>query len=122
MSKTEFHILIGKPKYPLIVISKDNLCSAFNIKELAKCCLNSKLLENENYIKAIDSTGEEFWYSPEHYTITPGFFSKRWTKTRIIEIYNENSNSKNSKNIYTTKSLSSKRLEIIVSDICNLLK
>jgi hypothetical protein len=103
------------------VISSDKLYAAFNIKELAKYCIVSKLLENEIYIKAIDSTGEEFWYSPEHCTVTPSFFCKRWTKMRIIETYNNSSNCKSSDRNYSTKSLSTKRLENIVLELCKII-
>lgn len=122
MSNTEFCILLRKPIYPLIVISSDNLYSAFNIRELARNCMRSTIVGQEGYIKAIDSTGAEFCYYPEHCAITPGFLSKRWTKKQIVEMYNESSNSNTSEQKYSTKSLSAKRLEKVVSDICNLLK
>ena len=88
----EFNILFRKPKYPLIVLSKDRLMAAFNIKELAICCFSAKPEKEGGVVKSIDSTGEEFWYSPENYAIAPGFAFKRWTKKQVIELYN-NSNS-----------------------------
>ena len=117
----EFKILFRKPIYPLIVISKDKLMAAFNIKELSKCCISAKPEKEGGVIKSIDSTGEEFWYSPEKYAISPGFAFKRWTKKQIIELYN-NSNSVSEDTKYSEKSLSSKRLVRIISDICYLLK
>jgi hypothetical protein len=122
MSQTqiEFKILFRKPIYPLIVISKDKLMAAFNIKELSKCCIFANPEKEGGVIKSIDSTGEEFWYTPENYAISPGFAFKRWTKKQIIELYNSNSLNEDTK--YSEKSLSSKRLERIVSDICDLLK
>lgn len=111
-----------KPKYPVIVLSADHLYSAFNIKQLAKSCISSTLIEDKNIIQVIDSTGEEFWYSPEQYILSPGLAFKKWTKMQLIEIFNSSSNAKSQGQKYSTKSLSSKRLEKIVSDICELLK
>lgn len=38
----DFNILFRKPGYPLIVISVDKLMAAFNIKELAACCISAR--------------------------------------------------------------------------------
>lgn len=122
MTEFKFHILLRKPKYPLIVISSNRLYSAFDIRELAKACVNSSLSEGETYIKAIDSSGEEFWYTPEKNVICPGFVCKNWTKIKIIELYNAKLDKDQESKKYSTKSLSAKRLEKIVFDISNLLK
>lgn len=122
MTDIDFHILIRKPIYPLIVISSNDLYSAFDIQELAKNCVESTLSNGEAFIKAIDSSGEEFWYTPEKYVIAPGFFCKKWTKKQIVELYNKSLNENQTEHQYSTKSLSAKRLEKIVSDICILLK
>ena len=122
MHHIDFHILIRKPKYPLIVISSNALYSAFDIHELARNCVKSIPADGEIYIKAIDSSGEEFWYTPEKYVITPGFFCKKWTKKQIVELYNKSLKENQEEHRYSTKSLSAKRLERIVADICILLK
>ncbi len=82
MDKIEFNIVFRKPKYPVLVVSDKKLFSAFNIKQLARCCMSSMPIKNKNYIQVIDSTGEEFWYSPDHYVLSPGFALKRWTKKK----------------------------------------
>ncbi len=118
----EFAILFRRPKYPLIVISADDIVMpAFNIKELAAYCLATIPSKEGGVIRAIDSTGEEFWYSPENCAIAPGFGFKKWTKKKIIELYN-NSNSVTNDTIYSDRSLSNKRLTQIITDICNLLR
>ena len=122
MDQIEFNIIMRKPKYPVIVLSAERLYSAFNIKQLAKSCISSVPIEGKNIIQVIDSTGEEFWYSPEHYVLSPGFSFKRWTKKLLIETFNSSSNAKVSKQEYSAKSLSTKRLEKIIRDICELLK
>lgn len=118
----EFNVLFRNPVYPVIVISYDILRVANNIKELAEICVASKIPEGETVIKAIDSSAEEFWYSPDNFAIAPGFAFKRWTKKQIIELYNSSLNAKKSKEKYPLKSISNKKLSRIIGDICNLLK
>ena len=122
MSQIEFNIILRKPKYPVIVVSNEKLYSAFNIKQLAKSCISSLPIENKTTIQVVDSTGEEFWYSPEQYILSPGFSFKKWTKKRIIEVFNSSKNAKDSTQEYSMKSLSSKRLEKIIRDICEMLR
>lgn len=117
----KFNILFRKPKYPLIVISADELRAAYSINELAICCITASPTEESGIIKAIDSTGEEFWYSPENYAISPGFAFRRWTKKKIIETFNNSTNAKHLNKEYSIKSLSNKRLNKIIADICEIL-
>ena len=96
--------------------------AAYDIKELAICCITASPTEEGDVIKAIDSTGKEFWYSPENCAIAPGFAFKRWTKKEIVETFNKSTNAKKSNQEYSTKSLSNKRLNRIIGDICKMLR
>ncbi len=116
-----FKILFRSPKYPVIVIAVDDLWSASDIEQLGNICVISGSLENDDEIKVIDSTGEEFWYLPEEYTLAPGFFAKKWTKKQIIELYNKSEAAKESNIQYPLKSLSNKKLSKIISEICKIL-
>jgi hypothetical protein len=122
MEQIEFTIIFRKPKYPVIVVSANRLYSAFNIGQLAQGCISSVPIRNVSYIQVIDSTGSEFWYSPENYVLSPGFVFKKWTKKRIIEAFNNSTNAKDILQEYSMKSLSSKRLEEIIRDICEILR
>jgi hypothetical protein len=120
--QVEFRILFRKPVYPVIVISEDRLMVASNLNKLAKNCLTARMRKGEKVIKAIDSSAEEFWYSPDNFVFAPGFAFKRWTKKQIIELYNDCSNAKELDKKYPLKSISNKRLSRIIADICEILK
>ena len=122
MSEINFNIFMRKPKYPVIIISKEKLYSAFDIEQLAKNCVSSLPVDDRSIVQVIDSSGEEFWYSPEQYVLSPGFAFKKWTKKQLIEMFNNSSNANISNHEYSTKSLSGKRLEKIINDICELLQ
>ncbi|NYZ67763.1 hypothetical protein H0A36_17250 [Endozoicomonas sp. SM1973] len=122
MSKVEFNVILRNPVYPVIIISVDRLYSAFNINQLAENCLKSIPAEKSEIIKAIDSTGKEFWYSASRHTISPGFSFKKTTKKQIIEMYNKSQGVNKSDLEYSVKSLSNKRLDRIIIEICERLK
>ena len=114
-------IIFRGPKYPVFVVSNDRLFPAFNLKQLAIACLASTPTAGKSYVQVIDTTGEEFWYSPESCALSPGFSFKRWTKKRIVETFNHSSNAMELMKEYPVKSLSIKRLDKIIYDICELL-
>ena len=122
MSEIEFRILLRAPIYPVIIVSADQLHSAFNINELAEQCLNATPDDGKDIVKAIDSSGKEFWYSPNVFTIVPGFVSRKWTKKKIIELYNESAGIKGTELEYPVKSLSTKKLDRIIFDLSKRLK
>ena len=117
----EFKILFRSPKYPVIVISQDKLITGYDINTLSRALLSVPPPSTKDYVKVLDFTGEEFWFYPDKTYLTPGFFPKKWTKKRVIELYNNSSNAKKSSSSYPLKSLSSKKFSRIIGDICELL-
>jgi len=57
----------------------------------------------------------------DKYTLSPGFVTKKWTKKNLIEIFNNSSNARELNQKYSMKSLSSKKLEKVIEDICRIL-
>ena len=101
-------VVFRGPKYPTIVISRDRLYSATYPGDLVSRLISSNPSESEECTKIIDNTGEEFWYHPDDQIQSPGFPYTKWTKRRIIDLYNESRNSEESGITYSTKSLSSR--------------
>lgn len=122
MDEVEFIIMFRRPEYPVLIVSSEEIYSAFNLKTLANICVSLNLIEAENKALVVDSTGSEFWYYPDDYSLSPGFISKRWTKKEIIEAFNNSSNARLLNQEYSMRSLSSKRLGKVIEDICLLLK
>ena len=122
MSEIDFRIILRKPIYPVIIVSADELYSAYNIEQLANGCVNAIPIDDKEIIKVIDSKGDEFWYSICNYALSPGFGSKKWTKKQVIGMYNESSNIIDTELKFPLTSLSSKRLDSIVGELCERLK
>jgi hypothetical protein len=119
--EVEFRVLFRNPKYPVIIISQDKLLTGYDIDTLAIALLSVPPPYEKDYVKVIDITGEEFWFYPDKIYLAPGFFPKKWTKKRVIELYNNSSNAKESESNYPLKSLSSKKFSRIIGEICELL-
>lgn len=120
--KIEFKVVLRSPKYPVIIISDNILFPATNINQLAMNCVPLLSSKDQNTVDVVDSTGAVFWYFPERYFLSPGFAPKKWTKKRIIELYNNSLNAKENNKQYSMKSLANKKLSKIVVDICELLR
>ena len=121
MEEVEFRIFLRRPEYPVLIISSEKLYSAHNLKQLAEICVSLPLEGAENKTRMVDSTGSEFWYFPEQYILSPGFGTKKWTKKKLIETFNNSSNARELNKEYSMKSLSSKKLQEVIGDICRIL-
>ncbi|MGR8932568.1 MAG: hypothetical protein ACU836_18245 [Gammaproteobacteria bacterium] len=121
MEEVEFRIMFRSPIYPVLIVAPEKLYSAFNLKQLAEICVSLKLAGSEEKLRVVDSTGSEFWYLPDEYILAPGFVARKWTKKKLIEIFNSSLNAIESNQEYSMKSLSAKKLENVVGDICSIL-
>lgn len=123
MSKKHLHLksIIRTPIYPVIVVSEIGLFSAFSIKELAKVFFLLDPIDHEHDAILIDSTGAEFKYLSELTTLMPGFLNKKWSKKKIVELFNGSLDAKELAIEYPMKSLSNKKISQIVGEICHQL-
>jgi hypothetical protein len=119
--EVEFLIMFRRPKYPVLIVSSGNTYSGFNLKQLAEICVSIPPDGDNHKTQVIDSTGSEFWYMPEKFILSPGFVFKKWSKKQLIETFNNSLNIRESQQEYSMKSLSSKKLERIIGDLCRLL-
>jgi hypothetical protein len=121
VKEVEFRIMFRRPEYPVLIVSADKLYSAFNLKQLAEICVSLTQFGTENKLQVVDSNGSEFWYLAEEYILSPGFVTKKWTKKKLIETFNNSSNARELNQEYSMKSLSNKKLEKVLEDICGIL-
>lgn len=120
MEKIEFLVMFRSPKYPVLLLASGKTYSAFNLEQLAEICVSIKLNDNTK-VQVIDSKGSEFWYMPEKFILSPGFVFKKWSKKQLIETFNNSLNIRESQQEYSMKSLSSKKVERIIGDLCRIL-
>ncbi len=122
MNDIKFRVLLRHPVYPVIIISRDRLFSAVDVVELAQRCVMSAPFDGKNVVSVIDSAAEEFWYMPDQYGLAPGPPTRKWTKKEIVETYNQSANATGSGRPYPVKSISAKRRDKIIRDICEMIR
>lgn len=114
-------IFLRAPKLPVIIISEERLFAGASRNSVADG-LTKAVPRNGLHVRLIDSTGEEFWYIREQRTLAPGFFPRKWTKKRIIELFNSSSNAKLLGVECSPRSLSNKSLADVVAEVAALLQ
>ena len=115
-------ILIIVPIFPVIIISRDRLYTAYDRKSLTKCLSISKPLEGNKFIQVLDRTAEEFWLLPEEMALAPGFTIRGWTKKEIINLFNNSLNAWELGLEYPLKVNPKKTLSTIISEKYQLIK
>ena len=119
MGRIAFGVLFREPKFPVVGYADKELFSALELSSLALILVRFKPSSGKDIVQMVDASGEEFWYTRKQCVLSPGFTSKRWTKRQIIDLYNSHVGSDC---IYEARSLSSKRLSEVVSEVSNLIR
>ena len=65
--------------------------------------------------------GEGWVLVPQFSAISPLTFDKRWSKNRIIELFNASANAKRAGFQYPYRSLGSRPIQVVVRDVADLL-
>lgn len=116
-----FRMLLRNPKYPMVILSADRLRVVTGLQTLATACVHSTPHDDKRHVTAVDATGNEFWYLPESYVISPGFYFKKWTKKRLVNLYNQSVNARDTGVMYSDRSLGNKPFVRVFTELCSLI-
>ncbi len=121
MRNTHFSYLFRKPRYPVICDINGFLICGYGGNELFNN-LKGRLTSAENEYDLFDVSGVRWKVYEKGLIISPFVYKRRWTKINLIELFNSSENSKLISQKYSTKSLSSKKLQKIFMDIMRLIE
>ena len=107
------------PKFPLLLASDTIVVGAKDDHDVKEWIKNLSFQDKESY-PVVDAKAEGWAYYPEFSVITPFTIDKRWTKKEIIDFYNDSINSKGNAEAYIARSLSSKKISVIIEEIVQL--
>ncbi len=116
-----FVYMFRKPKYPIIGNINGFLICGKNERQLFANLENRATSIDDKY-DLFDANGDLWNLSLDKMLIAPTMLKRRWTKMRLIELFNSSQNSKIISQQYSTKSLSSKKLGKIFLDILELVE
>ena len=116
-----FVYMFRKPKYPIIGEVNGFLICGRNERQLFTN-LESRVTSVADKYDLFTTSGELWTLNLEKMVISPAFAKRKWTKMGLIELFNLSGNSKLISQQYSTKSLSSKKLNKIFLDILELVE
>ena len=114
------YLLIRKPVFPVICDLSGHLIGAGSEVQLEQLVMNWNGKADE-ICTLIDSTGEDWYFSPEYMALSPLSGRSKWTKKEIIELFNNSDTARKAGVSYSTRSLSAKRLDRIIGEIADMI-
>ncbi len=120
MKKTELQYIFRQPKFPLTVSIEGYFIGAETPADFLEQ-LNRAPVDEKGIYDLVDGTGEGWSFSVEQMVISPLTLKKRWTRKQIISLFNQRINKEpGQQELYSEKSISSKRLDRIIADLVRL--
>jgi hypothetical protein len=113
--------LFRGPVFPIILEINGTIIGANNYEQLDNG-LSSLDLPEGGYIPFVDSSGEGWALSVDQMVLSPLTVKKRWTKKEVIQLFNNSNTAKQENKKYSSKSLSSKRFDRIISELVELIR
>ena len=114
----ELNYLFRKPSFPVLMNINGYFIGAKTPFKLIRK-LSEIELEHDGVYDVVDIKGFSWSLYVETMTISPLTLRNRWTKLEIIKLFNERKNTSNGIK-YSEKSLSSKKLDRIITDLAEL--
>ena len=108
------------PRFPVICDQDGYLVGAFSEEEFVSQLENANPELEESY-PLLDPKGEGWSLVMDQIVVSPLAFKKTWTKREVIELFNSSDTASKAGLVYSLKSLSNKRLDLIVSELAALI-
>lgn len=112
--------LFRKPRFPVICDVQGVLIGAKTPGQFVIQVADVALPDGEQ-LPLVDARGEGWVLHTDEMVVSPLTLKKRWTKQQIIAMFNSSDTARQLGKQYSTKSLSSKRLDRVVAEIVALI-
>jgi len=109
-----------RPRFPIICKIGEELVSGDTIQQFERRVRKLDFIAEETY-PLIDASGEGWVLVPKFSAISPLTFDKRWSKNRVVEMFNASANAARAGLQYPYRSLGSRPTEVIVRAVAALL-
>ncbi|MGH7810214.1 MAG: hypothetical protein ACREP5_08065 [Candidatus Binatia bacterium] len=109
-----------RPYFPIICKIGTELVYGDTLQQFERRLKKFDLIAEETF-PLVDATGEGWVLVPKFSAISPLTLDKRWSKSRVVEMFNASANAKRAGFQYPYRSLGSRTIEVIVRDVAALL-
>jgi hypothetical protein len=113
--------LFREPQFPVICNIDGRLVGARSGQDLQKQLATMELRDGAHF-PLIDSSTEGWALVAEHMVVSPLIADKRWTKRKVIEMFNQSHNARELGVAYSDRGLSAKRFDRIMAEIVHILQ
>jgi hypothetical protein len=113
--------LFRKPQFPVICNINGRLVGARSGQDLQKQLDAMELRDGGSHFPLVDSSAEGWALVAEYMVVSPIVADKRWTKRKLIEVFNQSNNAKELGVAYSERGLSAKRFDRIMAEIVHIL-
>ena len=116
----ELRYVFRRPRFPIICNIDGELVAGGNLQQFERR-LGKRDLPAGGIFSIVDVTGEGWVLHSELNAISPLTLDKRWTKARVIEMFNASPNARRAGLRYPQRSIANRRLEAVIRDVADLL-
>jgi len=116
----ELKCVFRRPCFPIICDVDGELVAGGNLQQFERR-LGKRDVPSDRTFKIVDARGEGWVLYPELSAISPLTLDKRWTKARVIGMFNTSANAQRAGHQYPQRSLANRRLDAVIRDVADLL-
>ena len=116
----ELRYAFRRPRFPIICDLRGELVAGRNLQEFERR-LARRDIPTGDVFAMVDITGEGWAFHPGMSVISPLTVDKRWTKGRVIEMFNTSLNAQRAGLRYPQRSLANRRFDAVIRDVADLL-
>jgi hypothetical protein len=109
------HCVFRRPRFPIICKVGAELVCGDTIQQFERR-LKKFDLSNEETFPLVETSGEGWVLAPKFSAIAPLTLDKRWSKKRVVEMFNASANVERAGLQYPYRSLGSRTIEVVVRD------
>ena len=109
-----------RPRFPIVCNVDGQLVAGETLQQFARRIDRVELPAGRTFA-IVDARGEGWVLHPELDAISPFTLDRRWTKARVIEMFNTSLNAQRSGLRYLQRSLANRRLDAVIRDVVDLI-
>ena len=118
----KLQIMLKKPEFPVLCSFNNTVVSFSSEADIGRKIFRCPIRDGGNY-DVVDSKAACFilFIRGENIFVGPAFFNTKWTKKKLIDLYNNRDNRRGTPP-YTPDNPGAKRMSVIIGELAGLLE
>lgn len=116
----ELRYAFRRPRFPIICDLNGELVAGQTLQQFERRLAKRHCPPGDAFA-IVDASGEGWAFHPELSVISPLTVDKRWTKARVVAMFNTSMNAQRAGLQYPQRSLANRRLEAVIRDVADLV-